>query len=311
MGDAFRAMGCHCFAGVTAAPGDRRPAGRRVAAARAEVAACERSLSRFRADSDLARVNRGAGTWIRVGARMAGATRAAIAARLATGGVYDPTILAPLVAAGYDRSFEQVGERPPSEPSGWCPGAEVEVDAGRVRVAAGGAIDLGGIAKGWSAGRALAAMREAWPAMPGGLVDLGGDIALRGHAPEGGPWRIAVADPRAPGRHLAALLLEGGGVATSGRDRRRFGPGRSLHHIIDPHTGRPATGGPLAVTVVAAAPGSAEAFATLIAVGGRRSAEEAVAAHADLSALLVPDAGPPALLGPVRIAGMPAVEVAP
>ncbi|HTI33225.1 MAG TPA: FAD:protein FMN transferase [Miltoncostaea sp.] len=302
VGAGFRAMGCDCFAGATAGAGDGRRAARALAAARAEVAACERALSRFLTDSDLSRANRGAGGWVAVGDRMAGATRAALAARRATGGRYDPTVLAPLVAAGYDRSFELLEHRAPRDPGGWRPGAEVEVEAGRIRVADGAAIDLGGIAKGWSAGRAVAAMREAWPAMPGGLVDLGGDLALQGRTPENGPWRIAVADPRAPGRHLATLFLEGGGVATSGRDRRRFGPGRSLHHIIDPATGRPARKGPLAVTAVASEPGRAEAFATLIAVGGPDAAVEAVAAHADLSALVVPDTGPPSLLGPVRVA---------
>ena len=85
--------------------------------------------------------------------------------------------------------------------------------------------------------------------LPGGLVDLGGDLALWGRPPEGGRWRIAVADPRTPGGTLATLEVVGGGVATSGRDRRRFGPGGSLHHLIDPSTGAPARGGPLAVTV--------------------------------------------------------------
>lgn len=310
MGEGFRAMGCDCFAGVTAGAGDARRAARALAAARAEVAACEQTLSRFLPGSDLSRVNRDAGAWVEVDPRMVSATRAALAARRATGGLYDPTILAPLVAAGYDRSFEQLEERAPRDPGRWRPGAGVEVGIGRVRLAAGAAIDLGGIAKGWSAGRALAAMRAAWPAMPGGLVDLGGDLALWGPTPEGGPWRIAVADPRAPGSHLATLLLEGGGVATSGRDRRRFGPGRSLHHIIDPATGEPARGGPLAVTVVAPEPGRAEAFATLIAVGGRAAAEEAVAAHADISALLVPDAGPPVLRGPARAEWSRALEAA-
>ena len=310
MGEGFRAMGCDCFAGVTAGAGDARRAERALAAARAEVAACERTLSRFLPGSDLSRVNRDAGAWVEVDARMVSATRAALAARRATGGRYDPTILAPLVAAGYDRSFELLEERPARDAGDWRPGAAVEVGVGRVRVDDGAAIDLGGIAKGWSAGRALAAMREAWPAMPGGLVDLGGDLALWGRTPEGGPWRIAVADPRTPGSHVATLLLEGGGVATSGRDRRRFGPGRSLHHIIDPATGEPARGGPLAVTVVAPEPGRAEAFATLIAVGGHAVAQEAVAAHADIAALLVPDSGPPALLGPARIEWARAKEVA-
>ena len=70
--------------------------------------------------------------------------------------------------------------------------------------------------------------------------------------PEGGPWRVDIADPRGAGTSLGTLELAGGGVATSGRDTRRFGPGRRFHHLIDPATGMPAAAGPLAVTVEAA-----------------------------------------------------------
>ena len=144
-------------------------------------------------------------------------------------------------------------------------------------------------------------MRDAWPGMPGGLVDLGGDIALWGRTPEGGPWRLAIADPRHPGARLATLVVDGGGVATSGRDRRRFGPGGSLHHLIDPATGEPARGGPLAVTVAAPQAHRAEAFATLLALGDLRAAEAVVAAHADIAAVVVPDAGEALALGRVRL----------
>jgi thiamine biosynthesis lipoprotein len=299
--EGFRAMGCDCAVAVTAGPGEARRAARALAAGRREVAACERTLSRFLPDSDLARVNRGAGSWVEVDARMARATRAALAARRATGGRFDPTILPALEAAGYDRSFERISERPARTADGWRPGGRVEAEAGRVRVEEGLAIDLGGIAKGWSAERALEAMREAWPSMRGGLVDLGGDLALWGLTPERGPWRVAIADPRTPGATLGTLCVDGGGVATSGRDRRRFGPGRSLHHLIDPATGVPAIGGPLAVTVVAPQAHRAEAFATLLALGGLAAAEAVVAEHADIAAVFVPDAGEPVVLGDPRI----------
>ena len=297
----FRAMGCDCAAAVTSGPGDSRRVRRALEAAREEVGACERALSRFIPDSDLARVNRGAGSWVEVGPRMAGATRAALAARAATDGRFDPTVLPALEAAGYDRSFERLDGRAPRLADGWRPGAPLEVEDRRVRVGTGTRIDLGGIAKGWSAERALESMRDAWPGMPGGLVDLGGDIALWGRTPEGGPWRLAIADPRHPGARLATLVVDGGGVATSGRDRRRFGPGGSLHHLIDPATGEPARGGPLAVTVAAPQAHRAEAFATLLALGDLRAAEAVVAAHADIAAVAVPDAGEALALGRVRL----------
>ena len=145
-------------------------------------------------------------------------------------------------------------------------------------------------------------MQDAWPMLPGALVDLGGDLALTGATPEGGPWRIDIVDPRTAGATAARLLLSGGGVATSGRDIRRFGPDRSLHHLIDPSTGAPAEPGPLAVTVVARDAAEAEAHATALAISSSEEAAAHVAANPHISALVVPHAGAPFALGALPIA---------
>jgi FAD:protein FMN transferase len=301
---AFRAVGTDCSAAVTAGDGDQKRARRALAAAHAEVAACEAALSRFDRSSDLSRLNRNAGSWVTVDERLIEALRLALHARAATGGRFDPTILPALVAAGYDRSFELLEERPPRPPRGWRAGAAVEVDEHgvRARIDAGAALDLGGIGKGYAATRALEAMREAWPALPGALVDLGGDLALWGRTPERGPWRIDVADPRSPGIVAGRLLLSGGGVATSGRNLRRFGPGRSLHHLIDPTTGEPAEPGPLAVTVVAPHAAEAEAHATALAISSQADASSHVAANPQIAALVVPHVGEPFALGALPLA---------
>jgi thiamine biosynthesis lipoprotein len=106
-----------------------------------------------------------------------------------------------------------------------------------------------------------------------------------------------VADPRRAGETLAVLALESGGVATSGRNARRFGPARSLHHLIDPETGESALGGPLTVTVAAPDPVAAEVNATTLAIAGPGEAAGYVAARPELSALYVPHAGPAIPLG--------------
>jgi FAD:protein FMN transferase len=300
----FRAVGTACSAAVTACPRDGRRAERALAAAVAEVAACERALSRFDPASDLSRLNGAGGAWTAVDRRLVHALGLAMRAREDTGGRFDPTVLPALAAAGYDRSFEQLGERPARRAAGWRAGAAIEVDAaaGRARLEPGAAVDLGGIGKGFAATQALDAMADAWPGLPGGLVDLGGDLALRGTTPEAGPWRIAVTDPRVADATLGTLLLGSGGVATSGRDVRRFGPGGSLHHLIDPATGEPARPGPLAVTVVASDAVEAEVHATVLAM----LAEEAAAAHLAgrpcLAALYVPSAGEPQALGALPLA---------
>ena len=300
----FRAVGTTCAAAVTAGPRDTRHARRALEAARTEVAACEEALSRFLPASDLSRLNAAGGEWSTVDVRLLEALRLSLRAREDTRGRFDPTILPALVAAGYDRSFEQLAERAPRRVERWRAGAVIELDetAGRARLEAGAAVDLGGIGKGYAAARALSAMRDAWPMLPGGLVDLGGDLALWGMTPEGGPWRIAVADPRRPGTNVGVLLLNAGGVATSGRDARRFGPGGSLHHLIDPATGEPAEPGPLAVTVLAPDAAEAEAHATALGISTAADAAAHVAAHPRISAVFVPHDGEPLLLGRPPIA---------
>ena len=146
-----------------------------------EVAACERELSRFDPASDLSRLNAAGGRWTPVGRRLLEALDLALRAREDTGGRFDPTVLPALVAAGYDRSFELLEERPAAQADGWRAGAAIELDErrGRARLEPGSAVDLGGIGKGYAAGRALDAMRATCaPSLAGGLVDLGGDIAV-------------------------------------------------------------------------------------------------------------------------------------
>jgi FAD:protein FMN transferase len=305
---AFRAMGTSCRIAVAGAA-DPRDADAAIAAGRAEIARCERVLSRFDAASDLTRVNAAAGNWVAVDPILLDALAAALRAREDTDGLYDPTVLPALTAAGYDRSFEQLAlrdARPPLRPDGWRAGAHVELDAGRsrVRLPAGCAVDLGGIGKGYSATRAVRAMREAGPCLPGALADLGGDIAVGGAAPGGGGWRIGIADPREGGAQLGVLAVRGAGVATSGRDRRRFGPGSLLHHLIDPATGRPAGPGPLTVTVVAPTASVAEAHATALAILPVDRAGAYLGERPWLAALLVRHDGELALFGDLPLERM-------
>lgn len=308
----FRAMGTACAVAVYADAFERSDGLRALAAARVEVAECERVLTRFDARSDLSRLNRNAGTWVDVDARLLAALHAALRARRTTCGRFDPTILPPLIAAGYDRTFAELRPRPARTLPGWRAGAAVQVDAdaGRARVDAGAAVDLGGIGKGFSAERALVAMRLAWPGLRGGLVDLGGDIAFFGAPPDGPSWRIAISDPRASGETLTTLRIRDAGVATSGRDRRRFGIDRELHHLIDPATGVPAERGPLAVTVVAADATEAESHSTALGISTLAEATAHVERYPAISALYVPHEGAAVQLGALPVVPRIRLELA-
>ena len=95
------------------------------------------------------------------------------------------------------------------------------------------------------------------------LVNLGGDIAVAGSPPAAG-WRVEiVADPADGGRRGLSIALRDGGLATSSTGSRAWRRGaRTLHHIVDPRTGRSADSCWAAVSVAAATCVDANAAST-------------------------------------------------
>lgn len=234
----------------------------------------ERRWSRFRVDSDVSRINAASGRPVPVARETLDAVDAALDARRRTDGRFDPTVLAALVAAGYDRTFEEVSAGVPAS-GGALPrpaGARVDVDrqAGTVAVQTGAGVDLGGIGKGLAADLVCADVL-ARPGVDGVCVDLGGDVRVAGRSPSDAGWGIEVDDPFHPGgRPLALIALEEGAVCTSTTARRRWrgSDGDVRHHVIDPATGSPATTPVVAATAVAGAAAEAEIDATLALLTG-------------------------------------------
>jgi len=151
----------------------------------------------------------------------------------------------------------------------------VEVDGRRIRLAPGARLDLGGIGKGFAAERAADLLSAAGPC----LVSAGGDVAVRG-VPAAGTWAVGIDDELTVG-------LDQGGLATSGRDRRRWQRGgRERHHLIDPLTGLPAVTDILRVTVVGRDAVDAEIHAKVLFLGGA-----AAALASGLSTVVVTDDG--------------------
>ncbi len=180
------------------------------------------TFSRFREDSELARVNHWGGG-VLVSPSFARAVEAALWAREVTGGLVDPTLGSAIEAAGYDRDFTELAPDPrPSGPAAAARPTAVSL-LGRVLVLRGGVqLDLNGVVKAIAVDDALALLDGA------GFVSAGGDLATRGE--------VDVALPRG-----GAVRLHSGGLATSGRTKRRWlRGGEERHHLIDPRTGLPA-----------------------------------------------------------------------
>jgi thiamine biosynthesis lipoprotein len=120
------------------------------------------------------------------------------------------------------------------------------------------------------------------------LIDAGGDIAVSGPRADGSPWPIGVANPFAPGEMLELLLTVCGGVATSGRDYRRWRQGAVWrHHIIDPRSGQPAATDVLSATVIAPQLCAAEVGAKVALILGSVEGLAWIEARPHLAGLLV------------------------
>jgi thiamine biosynthesis lipoprotein len=241
--------------------------------ARAEVRALDEACSRFRDDSDLAAVNRAAGTDVTVGPLLLAVVEAAVRTAAATEGLVDPTVGPALGALGYDRDFRLVPGVTPRTlrlipAAGWrC----VRVDRRRatIRIPSGAELDLGAVAKAFSADRIAARIHASTGA--NALVSLGGDISVAG-APPGG-WAVTVTDDHRRDGYGQVVGIADGGLATSSTTVRRWSAGgRELHHIVDPASGLPAAERWRTVSVAAATCVEANAAATAAIVMGERAA---------------------------------------
>ncbi|HEY2203897.1 MAG TPA: FAD:protein FMN transferase [Pseudonocardia sp.] len=228
---------------------------------RAELATVDEVCSRFRADSEIAAVHRGAGRVMTVSSALAEALDAAMRAAELTDGLVDPTVADAVCALGYDRDFELLRDQdgaddddPDEESQDDGPGSVLPVvpaprpapgwwrvhwdSAHReVLLPRGVSLDFGATAKALAADRIAELAAEATGC--GVLVSLGGDVAMAGVGPAGG-WRVAIADDHrdalaTPAQTIAA---DDGGVATSSTEARSWrSAGRRRHHVVDPRTG--------------------------------------------------------------------------
>jgi thiamine biosynthesis lipoprotein len=200
-----------------------------IAAVRAIFERYDATFSRFRAGTELNRLNDAGGG--RMSPLFAAVIETALWARDRTDGLVDPTLGRALAAAGYAGDFARGLDRaaPPGPPA---PAAGIR-RVGRVLILPRGVhLDLNGVVKSIAVDRACSLLEGD------GFVAAGGDVATRG------PVDVGVA---------GGAVRVRGGIATSGVSRRTWlRAGRVAHHLIDPATGAPAVSPWLEVTVCGA-----------------------------------------------------------
>ena len=219
-----------------------------------EVRRLDALLSRTSGSSEVSMLNGAGGEMVPVGAEICTLIQTAGDFTEATGGAFDITI-APVVSAwGFTTDSYQAPDREALQTLLESVGMEhVHLSGGSARLDPGTMIDLGGIAKGYTADRVAEIFQEH--AVPRGKVELGGNILVIGDKPDGTAWRVGVQDPKHPDEAdglVCVLNLTDAFAVTSGSYQRYFEQdGKRYHHIIDPATGCPADSGLTSVTVVA------------------------------------------------------------
>lgn len=248
----FKAMGSNFDLWI--AVDSEQVASKALVAAKRFIDEAEQVMSRFREDSDLSELNGNSGKRKQVLPLLFEVIGVALDAAALSFGIYDPTVLPSLMAAGYDRNFDEIESDalqndvtgPPAD-SSW---SDITLDPSDCSVTSpsGVLIDLGGIGKAWTAHRAADLLSQTGPC----IVSAGGDIAVRGQPYPGEGWLVGIKDPLHAGRQITTLELTTCGVATSGTDHRRWTRnGIAGHHLIDPRTGQSAETDLMSVTAIA------------------------------------------------------------
>jgi FAD:protein FMN transferase len=192
-------------------------------------------------------------------------TSQALSAR--TGGAFDVTVQ-PL----WEPSFRGTDRTQALRKVGW---QHLVLDQREVRLQRPGmAITLNGIAQGYATDVALAALRSR--GIRHALVDIG-ELRNEGHGERDAPWRVGIEDPRREAAMIAAVAMDGRGVATSADNATRFGnpPSSSYQSFSDHHIWNPANGRSpqelASVTVFAPDAMLADGLSTAIMVLGKQA----------------------------------------
>ncbi|MCY4198236.1 MAG: FAD:protein FMN transferase [Gammaproteobacteria bacterium] len=255
------------------------------------------AMSTYRQDSELMRLNRSAlGSWLAVSEDFARVAAASISLARFTGGAFDPTVGALVDLWGF--SGGNVPDQVPTDSdierlqsnSGW---RHLELDLVRpaIRRLSDFSLDLSAIAKGYAVDLAIEALESAGCADL--LLEVGGEVGVRGRRMDGEPWVLGIETPQKASGVALTVDLSDASIATSGDYRNQVRIGDAVFsHTIDPATGRPVTHSLASVSVIAETAMRADALATALNVmGPKRGRAFAEAHHIDAYFIVRIDSG--------------------
>lgn len=262
---------------------DAQTAERAIDAAFAAIEQVEEVMSLYRPHSRLCELNR-TGTLDRPHPWLVKVLQHARALSQATDGAFDVT-MQPLWHCWSQAAREK---RLPTETElnaarQFVDWQSLDVSPNRIALGRPGMqVTLNGIAQGFAADRAVAALREAGVAHA--LINTGEVSALGRKRDE--PWTIGVQHPRHPDAYSALAKLNDRALSTSGDYATTFSADRRHHHIVDPRVGY-SPEELASATIVAPTTLEADALSTAVLVLGAERGLKLIADRPDVDALLV------------------------
>jgi thiamine biosynthesis lipoprotein len=306
----FQAMGSHVRLLVGEPGPGMMPAAAAAEQARRFVEDFDATLSRFKPDSELSRLNADERERVPASELMRRAVEAGVYAAERSDGLVDPTLVGEIEDAGYVASRAGMAGLPLSEALADAPARrsahprpdrrwrEFGVDdaAGEVVRPAGLRFDTGGTGKGLAADMVAATLRG----YSRFIVDCGGDIRIGGADALLHPYEVFVEHPITGGR-AHVLRLGSGGVATSGINVRiwRDADGCFAHHLLDPDSGEPAWTGLVGATALGDSALEAETLSKAALLSGPEGGREVLA---ERGGFLIHDSGRVELVGALAVA---------
>lgn len=254
-----------------------------------EIEKLEKSLSLYREDSDVSKINQNAGKGaVKVSSEVIDVVEAAIKIAKLSNSAFDPTIGSFKVWDFSKESVQVPSKKEIQEKLSLVDYKAITLDKEKSLVGLkkkGMRLDLGGVAKGYIVGKAMDALKKN--GMEWAIIRAGGDMMIYDKNNSNEPFTIGIQHPRIKDRLIGKLKVRNGAIATSGDYERFFiKNGVRYHHIIDPKTGFPANK-TQSVTIVSTDPTLADALSTAIFVMGPEKGMELVKKSAGVEAVIV------------------------
>ena len=269
---------------ITALHPDRKTAERAVSRAMAELARVEELMSLYRPDSQLCRLNRH-GALPDPHPDLVAILNHAKAVSQRSDGAFDVTVqplwslFAEAKNSGRIPEPEEIAKA--AENVNW---RRVEVSRREIRLhGEATAVTLNGVAQGFAADRALAALGAH--GIQHAVVNTG-EVGSMGNNGKGDSWTVGIQHPRRQDAYLDLVGLDGRSLATSGDYATSFSPDHRFNHLFDPQLGRSPTAFS-SVSVAAPTATEADALSTAVFVLGPKKGIELIRATPNADALLV------------------------